>query len=163
MFLGGCGFHPYDVSKPLSLCVKGNSDAMGMTLEERLNVSCQKDSPILQILSIKQSQTLVSVSANNNTRQFALNERLQYQIKDKNSKALGPIQTISNQKPLTIDNNLILSSGFERSTLNNEMRNNLYFLLRLRLNSELQKIALHSKQPIHHGQKSNKKARKVHP
>ncbi len=75
----------------------------------------------------------VSYSADNNIRQYVLSLSLLYQVKRKADKQPQAAVTLTSQKPLTINNNLILSSNKEKQRLLQEMKFDLLRQLQLKL------------------------------
>lgn len=110
---------------------------MGMTLQQRLHAHCEKHSPVLKILSFKDFNTLATVSASNSTRQFSVRRELRYILTDSKGIKNSGEQTITVQKPLVMDNNLMLSADLQQKQVRDIMTQDLYFLLRLRLYNDL--------------------------
>lgn len=127
----------FDVTKPVSLCVEGKTESLGMTLQQRLHASCHKNSPHLKIVSFESLSTLATVSASNSTRQYAVTKELKYVLSDSKGEKSSGVQTVRVQKPLVMDNNLMLSADLQQSQVQDIMTQDLYFLLRLRLYNDL--------------------------
>ena len=118
--LSGCGFQLMKSNRtPVSLCLTGKNST---TLANRINNAvCKKDSPTIKITGSRYRLDELTVSANNNIRQYQLSYHLQFDLLLNNNK---PTQSYSLRidKPLYINNNAILSSNYETKILKKELK-----------------------------------------
>lgn len=155
VFLVACGFHlrgdiplPRELS-PMYIETSTPYDPLVQLIQNYLTASHIKltESPkaantILRIIDIQSAESLVSVAASTNTRQYALSETLHMDLTDKYGKVLIPVSTLTASNPLTVDSNEVLSTSSQKQTLTNEMRQALVQQLMIKLGSPNTKRAL---------------------
>lgn len=83
-------------------------------------------------------QTLANVSASTTPRQYQLLYQLEFHITKRNGTMLLPSQMISVPRQVTINNDRILGSNFERHTIEREIRQSAANELLSRFNAHLQ-------------------------
>lgn len=133
--LTGCGFHlrkPAPLSpalqKPFVESHSPNS-ALTQSLVRSLRLAGatpvdvqQGASSVFVILSEQKSQSLLSVSSNQSSRQYRLSLAITFQITDPKGRVLIKPQTLSESRVLTMNSDHILSSSNETQILYQQIR-----------------------------------------
>jgi LPS-assembly lipoprotein len=148
IFLAACGFHlrgniplPKTLS-PMYIATSTPYDPLVQLIEDTLTASHIEltDSPktaktILRIIDVQYSESLVSVAASTNTRQYQLLETLHMELTNKAGKVIIPVSALTASSPLTIDSNEVLNANAQKQTQNQEMQQALVQQLMIRLGS----------------------------
>lgn len=154
-FLGACGFHlrgnvplpkgldpmyidtdsPYD---PLVQAIEDSLSAYNITLTN----SPAKAKTILHIIDIDFSESLVSVSASTNTRQYSLIETLKMELTGPKGQTIIPLSTLTASNPLTVDSSQVLNASSQKQALVGDMQQALVIQLMSKLASQDTKQAL---------------------
>lgn len=153
--LAACGFHlrgnvplPKTLS-PMYVATSTPYDPLVQAIEDTLTASHIEltDSPkkantILRIIDIQSSESLVSVAASTNTRQYALSKTLRMELAGQKGKVIIPVSSLTATNPLTVDSNEVLNTSAQKQTLDGEMQQALVQQLMIRLGSLDTKRAL---------------------
>lgn len=134
--LAGCGFHlrshkvtlspalksPYlATAEPYSRLTHLLTTALRQSGSEPIDTPATASS-ILAILGESQSQTLLSVSSTQSSRQYRLTLAVHFEVKDRNGVSLtGPL-TVSESRTLTMASDQILSISNEANNMYQKMR-----------------------------------------
>jgi outer membrane lipopolysaccharide assembly protein LptE/RlpB len=99
-------------------------------MEKVLNVVCSENAPKLQIVNREDLSRQISLSSNNNISQYSLTKSLTFSLISSTGTILIQNMTITTQRPLTINNNVILGSLGEKEIILEEMEHDLNLQLR---------------------------------
>jgi LPS-assembly lipoprotein len=148
LMLTGCGFHlqtEMQVAKPLQRLYLQTSDPYGdltrylannLKLSHvQLTLSAAEAETILAILQDTTSQSLLSVSGTQQTRQYRLRTTVAFEINDNKGRTLVPSQTLSESKVITVQSNQILGSSNEANVYYQQMRRELAHAILTRIAS----------------------------
>lgn len=146
--LTSCGFHlrgPLCLAPPLRNLYIKTCDPYGQlarNLKQYLQLSGVHIAPsqhcattVLDILSEREEQQLLSVGGTQQTRQYNLILIVNFQITDSKNCILVPPQTISESSTIPILSNQVLGGSNEANTLYQQMRQAIIYNIMLRLAS----------------------------
>lgn len=149
LFLTACGFHLQGEQKlaaPLHHMYLQSPDPYGhlaRDLRQYLKMSNVQLAKLpgeavttLTILQDTSSQTLLSVSGTQQTRQYLLRVTVMFEVSDKNGQTIVPPQTLSEARAITIQSNQILGSSNEANLYYQQMRRRLAYAIMSRLASD---------------------------
>jgi LPS-assembly lipoprotein len=149
IFMMGCGFHPQgqvQFAKPLHRLYLQTSDPYGYLarhLQEFLKISNiqlvsskEEADAILSILRDESSQTFLSVSSTQQTRQYNLIVIVEFEISDSKGRVLVNRQTLVETKPITFQSNQMLGSSNEATLYYQQMRRTLAYAIMNRIASK---------------------------
>lgn len=128
-----CGFKLANTNAPVHICVDGDNSQITEHIRSDLNAHCDNLANRLHVLSIYNNEELVTLSANNNIQQYVLTKTMSFELYNANGKLLTSETKLRTQKPLTINNNVLLGSLDEKNRLLREMQHNLDMQLRSHL------------------------------
>lgn len=147
--LSACGFHlqgERQLAEPLHRMYLHTPDPYGhlaRDLEQFLKMSHvqlvatpEQATTILNILQDANSQSLLSVSGTQQTRQYNLTVSVQFEITDTKGHTIVPTQTLKEARAITIQSNQILGSSNEASLMYQQIRRSLASAIINRLASE---------------------------
>ena len=148
LLLSACGFHLQGEQKlaaPLHHLYLQSPDPYGhlaRDLRQYLKMSNVQLAKIpgeadttLTILQDASSQTLLSVSGTQQTRQYLLRVTVMFEISDKNGQTIVPPQTLAEARAITIQSNQILGSSNEANLYYQQMRRRLAYAIMSRISS----------------------------
>lgn len=135
LLLSGCGFHlrgmvtlapplkhiyleTHDPYSELTRNLKQSLKSSNVTLTEAPETA----DTILEIISVNESQQLLSVGGTQQTRQYNLILTVTFQVKTPAGKILIPTQTVSETQAITIQANQVLGGSNEQNNLYHQMR-----------------------------------------
>lgn len=147
--LTACGFHlqgEVHLAPPLHRLYLQTNDPYGhlaTSLKQYLKASkvILVSSPanadtILTILRDESTQNLLSVSGTQQTQQYNLGVIVQFEISAVNGLTLVDVQTLSENRTITLQSNQILGSSNEANLFYQQMRRNLAYAIMNRLASK---------------------------
>jgi LPS-assembly lipoprotein len=136
--LSSCGFHlqgEAHLAKPLHKIYLQTPDPYGAIPRDVVSalkmshvqlVTAAKEADTILVLSQETiTQTLLSVSGTQQTRQYNLIMTVQFEITDKNGGSIVPLQTLAEGKVITVQSDQILGSSNEATLYYQQMRRSL--------------------------------------
>lgn len=164
--LTGCGFHlqgEKQLAGPLHQMYLQTPDPYGhlaRNLQQSLKMSRVRlvSSPaeadtILAILQDSTSQTFLSSSGTNQTRQYNLKVTVTFEITDNKGVVLMPAQTLEETRTMTVQSNQILGSSNEATLFYQQMRRSLAYGIMNRIASK--EVTRMVTEEFHHEPRTN--------
>ncbi len=146
--LAGCGFHlrgEITLAPPLKRLYLQSPQPYGelarnlrqglKAADVQLTDTPQQAATVLDILSEKTTQQLLSVGGTQQTRQYNLLLSVVFQVTTPTGKVLIPPQTVTDTQALTVQADQILGGSNEQNNLYHQMRQDIVFDLLNRLAS----------------------------
>lgn len=126
---------PYN---PLVQAIKDHLTAYHITLAD----SPKTANTVLRIIHIETSESLVSVSASTNTRQYALAQTLKMELMGKKGQTIVPLSKLAATNPFTVESSQVLSASSQKQALVGDMQQALVMQLMAKLASQDAKHSL---------------------
>jgi LPS-assembly lipoprotein len=147
--IAGCGFHlrgEITLAPPLKRLYLQSPQPYGelarnlrqglKTADVNLTDTPKQAATVLEILSEKASQQLLSVGGTQQTRQYNLLLSVTFQVTTPAGKVLIPPQTVTDTQALTVQADQVLGGSNEQNNLYRQMRQDIVFDLLNRLASK---------------------------
>lgn len=147
-FLTACGFHlqgEIPLAKPLHSMYLQSNDPYGHLARDlrqylkmsnvQLASSSSAAETSLIILEDEPSESLLSVSGTQITRQYLLKVTVVFEIIDKNGQTIVPPQTLAETRTITVQSSQILGSSNEANLYYQQMRSQLAYAVMSRIGS----------------------------
>jgi len=115
------------VSKDLTRTLRSNGVKIVESLEEA--------DLALELVSEGNEKRIMSLSGGGLVREFELNYRINFRIRDPKNPLWGPVQTVSTRRDYSYDDTNLLAKDQEEARLNSDMRNDAIRELMRRLSA----------------------------
>jgi len=145
LILSACGFKFRGLGEEVSfksLYVQGSTLALSRDLTRKIRSngvkivdSIEEADLALDLINEINEKRIMSLSGGGLVREFELNYRINFRIRDPKNPLWGPVQTVSTRRDYSYDDTNLLAKDQEEARLNSDMRNDAIRELMRRLSA----------------------------